>query len=374
MADVFLSYKSEDREIVKTLALALEREGVSVWWDQKIAVGGTWRETITSALYEAKVVIAAWSKQTEDSAAAAWVFNEVDEAQRLKRPIIPVQIEPCSIPLGFRHVQCANLSGWQGDPSNPEWQEVLAGVRTALAGGRLGGSTPKRTDSHVPRRRTGIPKVVSAVALIAVLGVVSYLLTREPRAPMTADNAPKSLDASVLAPDSEAKPRVIQPETPPPPQKRSALAQAADGEVMLVNAKTGKCLTIAGGVSAANSLETVQYDCDTDPSRRWRLGATDDASVFQARNLQTGKCLTIAGGVSTDNNVPAVQYDCDAHPSRYWHFEQIGGGSAYELRNTQTDKCLTIAGGVSADNNITGVQYECDRDGSRTWYIKRWRQ
>jgi hypothetical protein len=34
--------------------------------------------------------------------------------------------------------------------------------------------------------------------------------------------------------------------------------------------------------------------------------------------VQTGKCLTIAGGVSTDNNVPALQFDCDSHPSRTW--------------------------------------------------------
>ncbi len=373
MADVFLSYKSEDRELVKTLALALEREGVSVWWDQKITVGGTWRETITSALEEAKVVIAVWSKRTEDSASAAWVFNEVDEAQRLKRPIIPVQIEPCAIPLGFRHVQCANLAGWRGDPANPEWQEVLAGVRAALAGKRLGGSAPKTKEPALTVRRAGIPKGVLAVALLAALGGTGYLLTREPVLMSTADSATTSLDAGVLAPDSEVKPPAPKTETVPPPS-RSALAQAADGEVMLVNAKTGKCLTIAGGVSEANSLETVQYDCDTDPSRRWRLSATDDAKVFQARNVQTGKCLTISGGVSTDNSVPAVQYDCDAHPSRYWHFEPIGSGSAYELRNTQTDKCLTIAGGVSTDNNVTGVQYECDRDGSRTWYIKRWRQ
>ena len=42
-------------------------------------------------------------------------------------------------------------------------------------------------------------------------------------------------------------------------------------EVMLVNAKTGKCLTIAGGVSTANNVEAVQFDCDSDPSRRWTL-------------------------------------------------------------------------------------------------------
>jgi len=39
-------------------------------------------------------------------------------------------------------------------------------------------------------------------------------------------------------------------------------------EVMLVNAKTAKCLTIAGGVSTENNVKALQFNCDSDPSRR----------------------------------------------------------------------------------------------------------
>jgi len=95
------------------------------------------------------------------------------------------------------------------------------------------------------------------------------------------------------------------------------VTQAAD-EVMLVNAQTGKCLTIAGGVSTDNNVTAVQYNCDTHPSRRWRMNQMSGRNIYQIQNVQTGKCLTIAGGVSTDNNVEALQYDCDSHPSRRW--------------------------------------------------------
>ena len=88
-------------------------------------------------------------------------------------------------------------------------------------------------------------------------------------------------------------------------------------EVMLVNAKTAKCLTIAGGVSTENNVESVQFDCDSDPSRRWRLHETS-SNIYKIRNVQTGKCLTIAGGVSTENNVTALQFNCDSDPSRRW--------------------------------------------------------
>lgn len=40
---------------------------------------------------------------------------------------------------------------------------------------------------------------------------------------------------------------------------------------MLVNARAGKCLTIAGGVSTNNNLGAVQFNCDADLSRRWTI-------------------------------------------------------------------------------------------------------
>jgi cytolethal distending toxin subunit A len=87
-------------------------------------------------------------------------------------------------------------------------------------------------------------------------------------------------------------------------------------------------------------------------------------------NGKTGKCPTIAGGVSTDNNVHTVQFDCDSHPSRRWMLREMGGGGIYQIRNVQTGKCLTIAGGTLPNNNIEGVQFDCDSDTSRTWTIR----
>ena len=86
-------------------------------------------------------------------------------------------------------------------------------------------------------------------------------------------------------------------------------------------------------------------------------------------NAQTGKCLTIAGGRSTDNNVTALQFNCDSDPSRSWSIKATRGG-VYQISNVQTRKCLTIAGGRSTDNNVTALQFNCDNDPSRTWRIR----
>ena len=92
--------------------------------------------------------------------------------------------------------------------------------------------------------------------------------------------------------------------------------------------------------------------------------------IYQIRNVQTGKCLTIAGGVSTDNNVTALQFDCDSDPSRTWRINDVTGSGLHQIRNVRTNKCLTIAGGVSTDNNVIGLQFDCDSDPSRRWTIR----
>jgi cytolethal distending toxin subunit A len=95
-------------------------------------------------------------------------------------------------------------------------------------------------------------------------------------------------------------------------------AAPVNNQVMLVNAKTGKCLAIAGGESTANNVDTVQFDCDNHPSRAWMLHEVGGGNIYQISNVHTGKCVTIAGGTLADNNIPGVQFDCDSDLSRRW--------------------------------------------------------
>jgi cytolethal distending toxin subunit A len=152
----------------------------------------------------------------------------------------------------------------------------------------------------------------------------------------------------------------------------AAVTQATPvlNEVMLVNGKTGKCLTISGGESTDNNVDTVQFNCDSHPSRRWVLREMGGGNVYQIRNVRTGKCLTIAGGESSANNIHALQFDCDNHPSRTWRITDVTGSGVNQISNVHTGKCVTIAGGTLPDNNIPGVQFDCDSDTSRTWTIR----
>ena len=63
-ADVFLSYKAEDRARLQPLVAALEAEGITVWWDAHIGGGTNWRQDIQEHLDAAKCVIVAWTKRS----------------------------------------------------------------------------------------------------------------------------------------------------------------------------------------------------------------------------------------------------------------------------------------------------------------------
>ena len=93
------------------------------------------------------------------------------------------------------------------------------------------------------------------------------------------------------------------------------LSPAGGDIVKITNLNSGLCLAIAGG-STERNVASVQFTCDSDPSRRWRYTAVD-ANSFRLVNVHSGLCLTVAGG-GTDRNTSDVQFPCDGDPSRNW--------------------------------------------------------
>ena len=60
MADVFVSYSSQDRDRVASLVEAIERRGWTVWWDRKIDAGVSFDREIEKAIDAAKCVVVVW--------------------------------------------------------------------------------------------------------------------------------------------------------------------------------------------------------------------------------------------------------------------------------------------------------------------------
>jgi hypothetical protein len=122
MSEIFISYAREDRPRVRLLADALVEQGWSVWWDSAIPFGKAYDRIIEDALTEAKCVIVAWSRQSVDS---DWVRAEAAEGHR-RRILMPVLIDCIQPPLEFRHIQAADLVGWEGGHPPSDFNKLVA--------------------------------------------------------------------------------------------------------------------------------------------------------------------------------------------------------------------------------------------------------
>ena len=180
MPDVFISYKAEDRRRIQPLVQALQADGYSVWWDQHIATGDDWRQTIERQLDLARCVVVAWSKHSIGPE-GHFVRDEASRARR-RHVYIPVLLDPVEPPLGFGESQATQLRGWRGDRSDARYQAVLTAVRR-IAGD--GGAPPTTgTKSGIDRRAllSG-----GAVAALAIAGISGWVLLK-PRSAGASDS------------------------------------------------------------------------------------------------------------------------------------------------------------------------------------------
>ena len=167
MANVFLSYARGDMERVRPLAAALERDGHSVWWDRHISGGAEFAGAIEEALTSADVVVVCWS---ESSVRSAWVRDEAAAGSNGGR-LVPVTLDGCPPPLGFRQYQTIDLRDWNGRTRSRVLEPIKLAIRqkaTAAPPGHAGPATP----SERPRGGFAMPRWALAAggALLLLVG------------------------------------------------------------------------------------------------------------------------------------------------------------------------------------------------------------
>lgn len=172
MADVFVSYKAEDRPRAAPLVHALEAEGLSVWWDVHVSAGEAWREAIAEQLDAARCVIVVWSSSSIGRE-GRFVRDEANRAEH-RGTYLPVTIDDVEPPLGFGEMQALSLTGWKGDASDPRYRAVSACVHSML--GRKG-PIARAPESRVRVSRRGALAVGGGAVLVAA-GAGGWLLLR----------------------------------------------------------------------------------------------------------------------------------------------------------------------------------------------------
>jgi TolB-like protein len=163
VADVFVSYKAEDRARVAPLVDALKSEGFSVWWDAHIGGGEEWRESIETELQAAKCVIVVWSERSV-SAEGRFVRDEATRAQR-REAYLPVRIDPVELPLGFGETQSLTLVGWKGNRNDPRWLQTVEAIRAVTARLPRAPVLPRSVNHGMLNRRALLAGGAAAAAL-----------------------------------------------------------------------------------------------------------------------------------------------------------------------------------------------------------------
>jgi tetratricopeptide (TPR) repeat protein len=184
MADVFISYSSEDRERVRPLAQALQGKGFSVWWDRSLGAGDDYAAVIARELDQAKAVVVVWSA---NSNASPWVR---DEASRARLRLVPVLLDKVDIPIGFGTLHTEDLSAWNGSASAPEIAILAESIRARIEGRAVDTSKVqvKRGQAKVNRLVSTLATVGGLLALVG-LGFGAVRIWTAPQVEVTAPQA-----------------------------------------------------------------------------------------------------------------------------------------------------------------------------------------
>ncbi len=140
MAEVFVSYKREDRARVALIADILVELGLTVWFDTSLISGEDWAARIDAEIAACSAMVVCWSSAATQSTE---VLREVRQGGA-RAILAPVLIEPCQIPHAFQSINAADLSQWSYKLDSEPWLSLLS---------RLGDLTGRADLGTVSRER-----------------------------------------------------------------------------------------------------------------------------------------------------------------------------------------------------------------------------
>lgn len=174
MTDVFISYKRDDELRVAQLVQALQKQGLSIWWDRGLPGGESWRANIETALNQARCAVVVWT-HASTGAAGGFVKDEAARAAR-RRILVPVMLDKVEAPLGFGELQAIDLTRWRGSARDPFVLDLVAAIRAKMEGRAV--PLPLGPMKRL-RRRLTVGGAVSALALLGSAFAANTLSLQE---------------------------------------------------------------------------------------------------------------------------------------------------------------------------------------------------
>ena len=291
MARIFLSYSEEDRELARRIVRLLEVAGFEVCWERRIAPGETWRSVLQEALHAMDCMVVLWSR---NSVGSEWVKVEAEEGRTVGK-LVPVLIDQIHPPVGFRNIQAADLSDWDGSSDAAQFRRLLSalesrkGQSVIQAPETVGAPLPKSDENAEARNQLWVynARTQSSKGGIfsKVTGAIGELMerfrTRGQRA-----------TPPIESPRSESRPKQTNGGSPPPATKSEEVGVEQSEPVLLGvaaprQAAPGSSFNarFVAYVAAAKQLaenhlkdlgdagDRIVTDVSPDREARWRVGA-----------------------------------------------------------------------------------------------------
>ena len=126
MADVFISYKRDERPAVEQIAARMRALGLNVWFDAGLSAGESFNDEIDREARAAKLILVCWSPTARES---KWVKAEamIGFEQDKLAAIHVAGPDGFSPPTPFNTVHAEDLRAWIASPSDAHagWRSVL---------------------------------------------------------------------------------------------------------------------------------------------------------------------------------------------------------------------------------------------------------
>jgi hypothetical protein len=193
---------------------------LSVWWDRDIGAGSDFRAVIEQQINDARCMVVVWSTNAN---ASKWVRDEADEGAR-RGMLVPVLIDRVLPPMGFRGMQAADLTGWQGEREAAAITQLLADIAPVLKKDRAAGQA---ADAAIPPagtrpirgswRNTFNPRWLLGVVPLVL--VAAWWLSMPPASKPSGAAATSTVAADRVSPEPAAAAGPLPPLVPaePPP-------------------------------------------------------------------------------------------------------------------------------------------------------------
>ena len=132
--DIFISYSSNDSDVMKLLYDDLERNTLSCWSSEvKGQVGVRVNDEIVENIVSLKVFLLLWSENAKNS---KYVSGEITAARNINKEIIPVILEKKTpLPVIIMDTSYIDLSDWgRKTPlsENDQFNKLLSGIKVLI--------------------------------------------------------------------------------------------------------------------------------------------------------------------------------------------------------------------------------------------------